>query len=388
MQHVMQLIRQIFFLFAVFWLSGCAALVSVLIPLEDVAKPTGPYQVGTQVIHMVDEKRSAWYGEESSGPREIMVRVWYPAQPQEGDQKAPYVYNEKLIGYVVAEDFGIPKYLMRNISNINGNSWSEAQPVNEKFPVLIFSHGIGGLKIQNTTQMEEMASHGYVVFACDHAYDAGVSIFPGERIIYSKTALPEGITEKEKWDLRRVQLSYRAADIQFMLDEMARGNFLTIALKNSLDLEHIGVFGHSFGGGTSVVVASTDERIDACFGLDTWFLPVPSTVLNSDLNTPFIHLGQVRWKEEDNYLKLDTLVGNNSAWSLRLYVQGATHYDFTDFSQFNRLTKRFGSGEIAPPRIRRITNSAIRDFFDHYLKNGPALAAETYEKVYPEVIVK
>jgi len=384
----MQLIRQIFFLFAVFWLSGCAALVSVLIPLEDVAKPTGPYQVGTQVIHMVDEKRSAWYGEESSGPREIMVRVWYPAQPQEGDQKAPYVYNEKLIGYVVAEDFGIPKYLMRNISNINGNSWSEAQPVNEKFPVLIFSHGIGGLKIQNTTQMEEMASHGYVVFACDHAYDAGVSIFPGERIIYSKTALPEGITEKEKWDLRRVQLSYRVADIQFMLDEMARGNFLTIALKNSLDLEHIGVFGHSFGGGTSVVVASTDERIDACFGLDTWFLPVPSTVLNSDLNTPFIHLGQVRWKEEDNYLKLDTLVGNNSAWSLRLYVQGATHYDFTDFSQFNRLTKRFGSGEIAPPRIRRITNSAIRDFFDHYLKNGPALVAETYEKVYPEVIVK
>ena len=388
MQHVMQLIRQIFFLFAVFWLSGCAALVSVLIPLEDVAKPTGPYQVGTQVIHMVDEKRSAWYGEESSGPREIMVRVWYPAQPQEGDQKAPYVYNEKLIGYVVAEDFGIPKYLMRNISNINGNSWSEAQPVNEKFPVLIFSHGIGGLKIQNTTQMEEMASHGYVVFACDHAYDAGVSIFPGERIIYSKTALPEGITEKEKWDLRRVQLDYRVADIQFMLDEMARGNFLTIALKNSLDLEHIGVFGHSFGGGTSVVVASTDERIDACFGLDTWFLPVPSTVLNSDLNTPFIHLGQVRWKEEDNYLKLDTLVGNNSAWSLRLDVQGATHYDFTDFSQFNRLTKRFGSGEIAPPRIRRITNSAIRDFFDHYLKNGPALVAETYEKVYPEVIVK
>ena len=139
----MQLIRQIFFLFAVFWLSGCAALVSVLIPLEDVAKPTGPYQVGTQVIHMIDKGRSAWYGEESSGPREIMVRVWYPAQPGEGDKKAPYVINEKLIGDIVARDFGIPKYMMQNISNINGNSWSVAQPVEEKFPVLIFSHGHG-----------------------------------------------------------------------------------------------------------------------------------------------------------------------------------------------------------------------------------------------------
>ena len=384
----MQIIRQIFFLIAVFWLSACAALVSVLIPMEDVAKPTGPYQVGTQIIHMVDNDRSAWYGEESSGSREIMVRVWYPAHPQEGDQKAPYVYNEKLIGDMVSQGFGIPKYLMKNISNIKANSWSGIDPVDKKFPVLIFSHGHGGLKIQNTTQMEEMASHGYVIFACDHAYDAGVSIFPGERVIFNKTNIPEDYSEEEKWNLRRVQLDYRATDIKFMLDEMSRGNFLSEALKNSLDLEHIGLFGHSFGGGTSIVVASTDDRIDACFGLDAWFLPVPSSVLNSDLNKPFLHLGQVRWKEKENYLKLDTLVGNNSAWSMRLDVQGATHYDFTDFSQFNRLTKRYGSGTIAPPRIRRITNSVIRDFFDHYLKNGPALAGDTYEKLYPEVIVK
>ena len=114
----MQLIRQIIFLMAVFLLSACAALVSVFIPLEDVAKPTGEYQVGTKVIHMVDKDRSAWYGDDNSGPREIMVRVWYPAQPSEGDKKAPYVYNEKLIGDMVSSGFGIPKYLMKNISNI------------------------------------------------------------------------------------------------------------------------------------------------------------------------------------------------------------------------------------------------------------------------------
>ncbi|SVB66958.1 uncharacterized protein METZ01_LOCUS219812, partial [marine metagenome] len=47
----MQLIRQISFLLAVLWLSACAPLVSILIPMEDVAKPTGPFQVGTEVIH-------------------------------------------------------------------------------------------------------------------------------------------------------------------------------------------------------------------------------------------------------------------------------------------------------------------------------------------------
>ena len=59
-----------------------------------------------------------------------------------------------------------------------------------------------------------------------------------------------------------------------------------------------------------------------------------------------------------------------------------------DFSQFSKLTKRYGSGEIAPPRIRKITNSVVREFFDQYLKNGPALVVETYEKLYPEVIIK
>ncbi len=99
-------------------------------------------------------------------------------------------------------------------------------------------------------------------------------------------------------------------------------------------------------------------------------------------------MGQVSWKEKENYLKLDTLAGNNSAWSLRLDIKGASHYDFTDFSQFNRVTKRYGSGNIDPLRIRSITNSAIREFFDHYLKNGPALVLETYEKLYPELIIK
>ena len=168
-----------------------------------------------------------------------------------------------------------------------------------------------------------------------------MSIFPGDRTIFGKTDIPDNLTKEEKRKMRRVQLDYRTADIQFLLDEMDRGNFLSVALNNSLDLEHIGVFGHSFGGGTSVVVASVDERIDACFGLDAWFLPVPSMVLNSDLNKPFIHLGRFQWEEEDNYLKLDTLAANNSAWSLRLDVQGATHYDFTDFSQFSKLTKKY-----------------------------------------------
>jgi pimeloyl-ACP methyl ester carboxylesterase len=318
----------------------------------------------------------------------MMVRVWYPAILQDGDQKAPYNYNEGLIADMVADGFGIPKAIMRTINKIDGNSWLNAEPLNQRFPVLIFSHGHGGLKTQNTTQMEELASHGYVLFACDHTYDAGISIFPENRVIRNKTDIPKGISDKEKWGIREVQLGYRVGDVQFLLDEMEKGKYLPQSLRNSLELDKIGIFGHSFGGATSVVVSLKDDRIDAALGLDAWFLPIPSTLIKQNMSIPFAHLGQVSWKEKDNYLKLDTLASSNSAQSLRFDVQGSTHYDFSDFSQFSKVSKKYGSGTIASDRIRFIMNTTIRDFFDQYLKQSVSISLNDYKSMYPEIIIK
>ena len=48
------------------------------------------------------------------------------------------------------------------------------------YPVLIFSHGYEiGFFAQNTVQMEELASHGYVVFSVGHAYESSI-VFDGE----------------------------------------------------------------------------------------------------------------------------------------------------------------------------------------------------------------
>ena len=384
----MKIVRYIPLLIIPFWFSACATFISHAISLEDVALPSGSYQVGTQIIHMVDVDRNAWYKDGLNGSREMMVRVWYPAELQDGDQKAPYNYNEALIADMIADDFGIPKSIMRTINKIDGNSWLNADPLNKRFPVLIFSHGHGALKTQNTTQMEELASHGYVLFACDHTYDAGISVFPENRVIRNKTDIPDGISDKEKWGIREVQLGYRVGDIQFLLDEMEKGKYLPQSLRNSLELDKIGIFGHSFGGATSVVASLKDERIDAALGLDAWFLPIPSTLIKQNMSIPFAHLGQVSWKEKDNYLKLDTLASSNSSQSLRFDVQGSTHYDFSDFSQFSKVSKKYGSGTIASDRIRFIMNTTIRDFFDQYLKQSVSISLNDYKSMYPEIIIK
>ena len=384
----MKIVRHIPLLVISFWFTSCATFISHAISLEDVAPPSGTYTVGTQIIHMVDKDRIAWYKDGLNSPREMMVRVWYPAVWKDGYQKAPYNYNEALIADMIAKGFGIPKAIMRTINRIEGNSWLDAEPIQQQFPVLIFSHGHGALKTQNTTQMEELASHGYILFACDHTYDAGISVFPENRIIRNKTDLPEGISDKEKWAIRETQLNYRVGDIQFLLDEMESGNYLPPSIRNNLALDNIGIFGHSFGGATSIVASIKDDRIDAVLGLDAWFLPIPSGLINENMNKPFIHLGQVQWREKDNYLKLDTLASSNSTQSLRLDVQGSSHYDFSDFSQFSKVSKKYGSGTIASDRIRLIMNTTIRNFFDQNLKKSEAMSLTDYQSLYPEIIIK
>jgi predicted dienelactone hydrolase len=50
-------------------------------------------------------------------------------------------------------------------------------PEKSNYPVLIFSHGLTGFRNQNTFEVEELASHGYIIVGIDHTYDAAATIF-------------------------------------------------------------------------------------------------------------------------------------------------------------------------------------------------------------------
>ena len=82
---------------------------------------------------------------------------------------------------------------------------------------------------------------------------------------------------------------------------------------------------------------------------------------------------------------METLAKKNSKISTHFAVEGSRHYDFTDFSQFTRLTKKLGSGKISPKTIRLIMNTILLDFFDHSLKGEKKFNPEAYEQVYSDL---
>ena len=371
-----------------FIFNGCATIVYKTIPLKNIAKAKGPYFVGTQNFQIDDASRNMWFSGTTKGSRKLSVKMWYPADNIASLKKAPYLNEHKLIGSAISKLFGVPEALMDRAGGVKCNSWLNAVPANGKFPIIIYSHGHQSIKIANTSQAEEIASNGYIVVAMDHSFDAALTILDEDKIIYSRSKLPSNDEEAlQNSMIQRVknQLKIRTEDVSFVIDELKIMFEKDKRFSQIADYDNIGIFGHSFGGCTSIMSAYNDTRIDAVLGLDTYFLPLPKEIIKKDIDRPFVHLGQVSWGDSDNYKIMNELGKSSNREFYHFAIEGSKHNDYTDFSQFTKLTKKFGSGEISPKSIRYIINDVMLGFFDYHLKNKSIFDHNQYPKKYESV---
>ena len=110
------------------------------------------------------------------------------------------------------------------------------------FPVIIFSHGALASKDCYSGFGQFWASYGYVSIHPSHGDSVADSGFRG--------SLREAISDPHAWE-------NRPEDISFIIDSLARVETFAPQLSGKLDLQHIGVGGHSFGAYTASLVAGT-----------------------------------------------------------------------------------------------------------------------------------
>src|SRR5205085_2374192 len=55
-------------------------------------------------------------------------------------------------------------------------------PTAARYPVLIFEPGLGNISTQYTTLLEDLGSHGYIIFAITPTYSSDVVVFPDGRV--------------------------------------------------------------------------------------------------------------------------------------------------------------------------------------------------------------
>ena len=143
--------------------------------------------------------------------RELPAAVWYPAEPSD----APAIqYLQAIPG------------IARAAAPVAGGG---------PFPVVALSHGSGGVKESAAYLAERLAAAGYIVAAVDHIGDTFRTFDMSRR---------KEITRE------------RPRDISALLDYLAAPAAAELRwLAEAADLEHVAVYGHSFGGYTALALA-------------------------------------------------------------------------------------------------------------------------------------
>ncbi|GIG61932.1 esterase [Longispora fulva] len=346
--------------------------------------PTGHGRIGTVSLHLVDRSRpDPWVPTEPA--RELMIQLWYPAADTRNRPRAPWVSPG------VADRLNPPG---SPVTLPVSHAYTGAPAAGGRHPVVVYSPGLGMERTSSTALVEDLASHGYVVVTIDHPHDGRFVEFPGGRI--ATQALPVPTTPEEEAAMIATALATRVADTRFTLDQLAaldRGHNpdeerrpLPRGLTGALDLDRIGMAGHSLGGATAAQTMLEDRRIRAGVNLDG---TVSGTVVTAGLDRPFLLLGSPG--DDDSWTALwSRLRGPRH----RLELAGSGHMSFTDYQVLLAQAgvpaedREPSLGTIDGDRSIAVQRAYLLAYFDRYLlcRDGRLLAGPSPR--YPEMLFK
>ena len=245
------------------------------------------------------------------------------------------------------------------------------------FPVILFSHGLGGSRDGYEYLGEYWASHGYVSVHLQHLgsddavwRDAG--LLKGKRAMQKSAANPQNAIN-------------RPLDVSFAIDELERLNRDASPWRHRLDLDRIGVAGHSFGAFTTLASAGqrfqpgvakdsslADPRIKAAIPMSA---PTPKNKSRLDevyagVKIPCLHMTGT---------KDSSPIGDTAAEERRLpfdHCKNSDQFLITfkdgDHMIFSGRTTRKNPSDIKFQQLIQQTSTA---FWDAYLRDDPKAKA-------------
>ncbi len=369
-----------------------AIALPILLPVPTVAKPDGPYKVGTMTFTLTDNSRREIYSSNPTIPRRIMIQVWYPASPRPEDKTAPWMPDASIYAPAISDLLKLPHFFLNHLELVTTPAFQDAPLAhsNTAYPVIVFSHGWKGFRAQNTVQMLQLASHGYVVIGMEHTYGAVTTVFPDGSIAPNNpSALPDGMPDNIYDPAAQLLVNQWAGDIGYALDFMMRQNAdIQSPFYNSMDMNKVGVFGHSTGGGATIEFCGTDPRCKAGFTEDAFMTPVSEDVLTKGVSQPFFFMFSQLWTDDVNSKnnRLFHQFYSNAPQSLGVVtIKGSAHYDFSDLPMLTPLAPQLHlKGPISGPLVIKIVNNYLLAFFDKTLKGQSTNLFD--ESPYPEVV--
>ena len=355
--------------------------------------PSGSFAVGRTMYDWNDAAAPALMAPQRGTTRQLLAWIWYPAGPKQPSQTlaeylpAPWRRAIEQHSGVLLTDV-----LTRDLSRVRAHSIRDADlsPRNRSYPVVLMRAGLAAETTAYTSLAEDLASHGYVVVGFDAPYRTIVVVLPDGRVI---ERTPENDADRfsgsQQEQLATKLVAAWSADMGFALNQLERlnakdpsGRFL-----GRLDMQRVGVFGHSLGGATSLQFCHDDARCKA--GIDLDGAPL-GRVITEGLTQPFMFLLSDHRNESDAH----TVAANiDSTYDrlppgrrLELVIRGANHFSFSDDGALLKsplimsVLRTFHIVRVDGRRQITITTHYIDTFFDVYLKGLPASELKNKEQ--------
>jgi predicted dienelactone hydrolase len=368
-----------------------------------LARPTGPFRTGTTLVHLRDENRVDPLDPQQR-KREVMAQLWYPAAPGSDRPFAPYAPP----GETAVQQSLTPPPVPQGAFEATTHSRLGAPVLPGRHKVVFSHHGICGYRTDTTVVNEQLASLGFIVVALASTHESPAVEFPGGRVerttdqAFCWTGGAPFTPENQALLLR--MLEARVGDVRFTLDQLDRVNRgenpdasgvpLPRGLARSMDTSRVGIYGHSFGGGTAAAVMHVDRRFVAGVDLDGL---VVGPVRHAGVDRPFLVLGSSYHDKVFDESWADFLP-RLSGWHRWLRVNDAGHNRFIDFGgsvrkwglEFLREqapdTWRTVFGDIDDRTSQKILVDLTTGFFQQFLHGRPSPVLNCPSAFYPEVV--
>ena len=186
-----------------------------------------------------------------------MVWIWYPSVAKKS--AAPAEYLPAAWRLALAQHSGVlmSQFLTRDLSLVQAHSTSDpdVSPEQRSYSVVIMRAGGGALTTDFTTLAEDLASHGYIVVGFDAPYRTFVVVLPDNRVVIRPpTNDPENLQADQANRLINRLLPMWTSDTAFVVTQLGHLNAADPSgkLTGRLDMQRLGMFGHSFGGATAL----------------------------------------------------------------------------------------------------------------------------------------
>jgi len=343
--------------------------LGVVLSGPEEVQATGRFGVGV----IVDGAGlSAANGEAAEGPAPVF-RIWYPSAANGRGWTEP----------------GLRAFVQERLA-IASPAPAAVGP--KGFPVLVGIPGWDGTRVENTTLVRELASHGFVVATLEYPLpmpDAAHSDRPAylRRPMDFSSEAAFNDTVRRGDELTRA----RARDAIGVLDRLARLNRSDPGgrFSHRLDLGRAGVFGFSLGGAAAAQACWQDDRFRAAVNMDGWQF---ADAAQHGLRRPYLLLGgdAALPTERDltasdpvhRYMSVLTVLDyQRNVRNFRKYgglyvaISGGQHLNFA--GQVTLSSQR--NAGIAVRRLLEIVNTYVLAFFQKYLNgvDSPLLTADS-----------